>query len=154
MTDKPNDQIYKELFSAFGKEAVQWRGQNTNSDGTKALALAYIDARDVMNRLDKVVSPANWQDRYEETAKGRIVCTISICIDGHWINKSDGAGDTDYEGEKGAISDAFKRAAVKWGIGRYLYDFPTPWVPCESYKKGDKFVFKRFTDDPWKYVKG
>jgi hypothetical protein len=55
-----------------------------------------------------------------------------------WIWKSDGAGATDVEGEKGMLSDALKRAAVRWGVGRYLYDLKSPWVAIEpmgrSYK--------------------
>jgi hypothetical protein len=101
-----------------------------------------------MDRLDTVCGPENWQDRYEETPRGRVICTLSINVDGHWVNKSDGAGNTDVEGDKGAVSDALKRAAVKWGIARYLYSLGNIWVPCEV--KGDG-KFKKFTDDPWKY---
>lgn len=137
------------LSAEFPREAVSWRAQSLTKTGDKAMALAYIDARDVMDRLDLICGPENWQDRYEETAKGRVICTISINIEGHWINKSDGAGDTAVEGDKGGISDAFKRAAVKWGIGRYLYDMPTPWVPCETYEKNGKKYFSHFTADPW-----
>mgnify|MGYP003677905025 CR=1 FL=1 len=85
--------------------------------------LHYIDARDVMFRLDEVVGPLNWQDSYKEVM-GRIVCTLSIRFGDEWISKEDGAGDTKIEGDKGGISDAFKRSAVKWGCGRYLYYFP------------------------------
>ncbi len=116
------------------------------------MALAYIDARDVMRRLDEVCGPDGWQDEYTETPKGRVICQIGICVNTEldkWVWKSDGAGDTDVEGDKGAISDAFKRAAVKWGIGRYLYDMPAPWVPCETFNG----KWKKWTDDPWKYVK-
>lgn len=117
------------------------------------MALAYIDARDVMERLDAVCGPANWQDRYEFHG-ARTVCYLSIRIDGEWITKADGAGDSDVEAEKGAISDALKRAAVKWGIGRYLYALDAPWVPCESYEKGGKHYWKRWTVNPWTLVKG
>jgi hypothetical protein len=90
----------------------------------------------VQDRLDAVCGPANWQDSYTETLKGRLLCTLTIRIDGEWISKSDGAGDTDVEGEKGAISDAIKRAGVKWGIGRYLYDIGNVWAPCEVGQNG------------------
>lgn len=112
---------------------IHWRAQSVskkNPDAPKAMALAYIDSRDVQDRLDEVCGPENWSDSYTESAKGRVICTISIRCGGEWVSKSDGAGDTAVEGEKGGISDAFKRAAVKWGIGRYLYDMPTPWVEC------------------------
>ena len=52
-----------------------------------------------------------------------------------WITRAGGAGDTDIEAEKGALSDAFKRAAVLFGIGRYLYDLPNEWIEIDEYKK-------------------
>ena len=101
-------------------------------DGKKGSALAYIDARDVMKRLDDIVGFENWSDEYYETKTGRLLCTLSIKIGDGWVSKSDGAGDTNIEGAKGGISDAFKRAAVKWGIGRYLYYLPVKWVAVEN----------------------
>ena len=125
--------MFTKLSAPFPVDAIHWRAQSvTDKNGGAALALAYIDARDVMDRLDEVVGPENWQDSYSETAKGRLICTLSIrSANGDWIAKSDGAGNTDVEGDKGAISDAFKRTAVKWGIGRYLYDLKNVWAPCE-----------------------
>lgn len=118
------ENLLEELKKPFPVSAISWRIGQKNKDKTKAKMLCYIDARDVMDRLDEVCG-TNWSDYYEEV-KGRVVCTITI--DGK--SRSDGAGDTDIEGEKGGLSDAFKRAAVKWGIGRYLYnakDYNT-WV--------------------------
>lgn len=145
--------FFDELAAPFAKEAIHWRAQSVTKDGDKAMALAYMDARNVMDRLDTVCGPANWSDSYTETPKGRLICTLSINLDGVWISKSDGAGDTDVEGDKGAISDALKRAAVKWGIGRYLYDMPTPWVPCESYEKNGKRHWRKWTADPWAFIR-
>lgn len=130
--------MFDKLSAPFPVDAIHWRAQTLTRDGDKALALAYIDARDVMDRLDEVAGPANWATTYEETAKGRVLCRLSLRIDGEWIMKTDGAGDTDVEGEKGAISDALKRAAVSWGIGRYLYDLGNVWAPCESYDASGK----------------
>lgn len=124
------------LSAPFPPDAIHWRAQTLTQDKSKALALAYLDARDVMDRLDAAVGPANWRDSYEETPTGRLLCTLSIRIDGEWISKSDGAGNTDVEGEKGAISDALKRAAVKWGVGRYLYDLGNVWAACETGQNG------------------
>lgn len=140
------------LAAEFPREAISWRAQNVTRAGTKAMALAYIDARDVMDRLDAVVGAANWQDRYEVHGP-KTICYLSLRIDGEWITKADGAGDSDVEAEKGAISDALKRAAVRWGIGRYLYALPAPWVPCESYQKNDKFYWTKWLGNPWDYVK-
>jgi hypothetical protein len=123
--------IFEALAAPFPPEAVSWRIGRMAREGGKGMALAYIDARDVMERLDEVVGPANWQDRYEFVG-ARTVCYLSIRVDGEWITKADGAGDSDVEAEKGAISDALKRAGVKWGIARYLYAIPSPWVAVEN----------------------
>ncbi len=120
------------LAAAFPPEVIHWRAQTLTRDGDKALALAYIDARDVMDRLDMVCGPENWQSGFTETATGRVLCRLEILIGDRWIAKTDGAGNTAVEGEKGGISDALKRAAVQWGIGRYLYDLGNVWAPCES----------------------
>lgn len=82
--------------------------------------LSYVDARYVMDRLDEL-GPENWQ-RDQRPIGDRVACGIGINIEGSgWVWKWDGAGDTDIEGDKGAFSDSFKRAAVNWGIARDLY---------------------------------
>lgn len=124
------DSIFSRLKAPFPPDRVSWRVGSTTGDKKKGLALAYIDARDVMDRLDDVVGPAGWQCQYPH-ANGKTVCSIGILASDQWIWKADGAGDTDVEAEKGALSDAFKRAAVRWGIGRYLYDVASPWVELE-----------------------
>lgn len=149
----PTTEDLKQLFAEFPREAVSWRAQSMTKAGDKAMALAYIDARDVMDRLDDVCGSENWQDRYEFHGS-RTICYLSIRVDGEWITKADGAGDSDVEAEKGAISDALKRAAVKWGIGRYLYSIVSPWVPCETYESGGKKHWKNWSVDPWSLVRG
>lgn len=141
------------LLVPFEMDTISWRAQTVTKDGKKALALAYIDARDVMRRLDDVCGLAGWQCKYSH-ANGKTICDIGIKCADEWIWKADGAGDTDVEAEKGAISDAFKRAAVKWGVGRYLYDLDAVWCPCESREHNGKNQFVRFTDDPWNHLKG
>lgn len=142
-----------QLKDEFPRNAVSWRAQSMKQDGTAALALAYIDARDVMNRLDDVCGPSGWQDRYEVHG-AKTICYLSVRVDGEWITKADGAGDTDVEAEKGSISDAFKRAAVKWGIGRYLYDLDAPWVACKSRAGSNgKLYWQSWSEDPWSKVK-
>lgn len=124
-------ELIQKLRAPFPPDRVSWRVGSTTKDKTKGMALAFIDARDVMERLDEVVGPENWQCHYPH-ANGKTVCRIEIKIGGEWVGKEDGAGDTDFEAEKGALSDAFKRAAVRWGVGRYLYDVDAPWVALEG----------------------
>lgn len=158
MEQKTIDRLNEELKAPFPKDKISWRAQSLTQAGDKAMALAYIDARDVMNRLDEVCGVDGWSDSYLDSGK-RTYCTLQLLIpstDGvswGWVSKSDAAGDTAVESEKGAVSDSFKRAAVKWGIGRYLYDLPAPWVPCETYEKNGKKIFSKFKESPWNYVK-
>ena len=125
------------------------------SKGQGSKLLHYIDARSVMKRLDDVVGMANWQTKIIETASGtRVLCELSVKIEGEWITKTDGSGDTDFEKEKGAISRALCRAATHFGIGRYLYNpaafdrnnTPATWATPEGY---DKMVAARA--DPTMY---
>lgn len=128
--------MFEQLKAPFDPAKISWRVGATTKDKSKGMALAYIDARDVMDRLDNVVGEGSWQSEYSHTHPA--VCRIGIKVDGEWIWKSNGAGDTDVEAEKGALSDAFKRAAVLWGIGRYLYDIKSPWVALEAYGRSYK----------------
>lgn len=121
------------LTAPFDPKSVHWRVGSTTQDKKRGLALAYLDARDVMDRLDAVIGPENWSDSYAFEGE-RTLCTLTIA----GVGKTDGAGDTDIEGEKGGLSDAFKRAAVKWGIGRYLYRCESPWVDIETFGKTSK----------------
>lgn len=127
-------EIMQALAAPFPPDFISWRVGSVTQDGTKGMALAYIDARDAMNRLDEVLGP-NWQCRYMELSGGKTICEIGLKIDGEWVWRADGAGDTNHEAEKGALSDSFKRAAVKWGVGRYLYDLKSPWVKVKKLGK-------------------
>lgn len=125
------------LSAPFPADRISWRVGSTTKDKARGMALAYIDARDVYDRLDQVCGPGGWQCRYPHADK-KTVCEIGIKVGDEWIWKANGAGDSDVEAEKGALSDALKRAAVAWGIGRYLYDLDSPWVPLEA--KGSSYV--------------
>lgn len=125
--------IFDHLSAPFPAEYIDWRVGSTNADKTKGMALAYVDARTVADRLDGVCGMDGWQNKYSAGVNGSIVCDLGIRVpSGDWVWKADGAGASDVEGEKGALSDAFKRAAVRFGIARYLYDLKAPWVTLEA----------------------
>jgi len=129
------------LSLPFPANKIHWRVGATSGDKKKGIALAYVDARDVMQRLDEVVGRGNWQDDYPWSDGKKLVCRIGIKIDGEWVWKANGAGDTHVEAEKGAFSDAFKRAGVLWGIAQYLYDLPNTWVELEA--QGRSYVISK-----------
>lgn len=132
-------ELYDALSAPFPVEMIEWRVGTTNAkyrkndnDPVKGIPLCYIDARAVMDRLDTVCGAENWQCNYTPGVGGSIICNLGIRVPGgDWVWKADGAGATDVEGEKGALSDALKRSAVRWGVGRYLYDLKSPKVTLE-----------------------
>ena len=134
MARQIDDALLAQLKNPFPADQVKWRLGATNSEKTKGIALAYIDSRDVQKRLDEVLGISNWRD-YIERVDGGFVSGIEIRIDGEWIRRSDAAGDTKVEPIKGGASDAFKRAAAKWGVGRYLYYMPNIWVEIKQVGK-------------------
>ena len=90
--------------------------------GNRALALHYVDARTIMDRLDAVAGVAGWRDEYEFLPDGSCLCRLSLRIGDEWITKTDVGGESEQKDEgdrhKAAVSDALKRAAVKFGIAR------------------------------------
>lgn len=131
-------EIQYALERPFDPKRIHWRVGARTQDKSKGIPLAYIDARDAMRRLDEVMGFSNWQNRYTLADNGLLICDIGLRLDGEWVWRSNGAGDTAVEAEKGKASDAFKRAAVMWGVGRYLYSLPNEWVELKS--NGTKFV--------------
>jgi hypothetical protein len=119
--------ITQQLKTPFDPKVIHWRVGATTGDKSKGIALAYIDARDAMKRFDDVCGDL-WQVEYPFEG----CCRIGIKIDNEWLWRSNGAGETQVEGEKGRYSDAFKRAAVLWGVGRYLYYLPNAWVALKA----------------------
>lgn len=124
--------ILKDLHRLFRPDELDWRIQQAGIKNGKpwGICLCYVDARAVMNRLDAVCGPENWKDDYipVQTSSGEIqgiLCALSIKINGEWVTKKDGAPETNVEAFKGGLSKAFVRCAVKWGIGRYLYNQKT-----------------------------
>lgn len=132
---------FNDIKKPFPVSSLKWRIGNKNREGTKANMLVYVDARMVQDRLDEVVGAGNWQfetrsmnsvNRQGNTFT--IIGRLGIKINDEWVWKEDGAENSDIEAAKGGISDAFKRAAVQWGIGRYLYnasDYST-WAEVKS----------------------
>lgn len=167
--------IADQLSAPFDPDEVKFKPQAVK--GARALAIAYVDARVVAERLDAVVGPGNWQDVYEVIPAGvgdkqsKVTCRLAIRLSAldlspadhivgeEWVWKQDVGGESEQPDEgdqmKAAFSDAFKRAAVKWGIGRYLYRLPQVWADFDPQKK--QFVRKPGLPDwaiPKKLAKG
>ncbi|OUM93591.1 MAG: hypothetical protein BAA00_06055 [Parageobacillus thermoglucosidasius] len=131
------DEIMAKLQAPFPSADIEWRVQQvfTSQDGRIwAKVLAYVTNRAIQKRLDEVFGPGGWKNEFRDF-QGGILCTISCLINGQWVSKTDGAEKTAFESFKGGLSSAMKRAAVQWGIGRYLYDLPVAIVEVFKQKK-------------------
>jgi Uncharacterized protein conserved in bacteria len=126
-------EIMKQLQAPFPGSEIKLKIQaKLKSDPTKAIVVAYIDARNVMERLDEV--SLTWSDTYREVNLGTktgIECQLTV----EGLTRSD-VGDPESDGMdsslKSAYSDAFKRAAVKFGIGRFLYSLPKMYAKVDG----------------------
>jgi hypothetical protein len=138
MTTDTND-IAARLAAPFDPREVRWKPQTVTKDGKRALAIAYIDARAVIDRLDEVLGIDGWTDAYAVLPDGSTVCTLKARIGDAWISKVDVGGPSEQPDEgdrrKAAFSDALKRAAVKLGIGRYLYRLKSQWSDWDASKR-------------------
>jgi hypothetical protein len=124
------DELERELKKPFQPHEIKWRVQNVIKSGEAAFVLAYIDARTAQDRFDEVVGVDNWQTQFRTQENG-FICRIGIKIGDEWVWKADGASETDFEGFKGGLSSAFKRAASAWGVSRYLYRLDDTYVELD-----------------------
>ncbi|PRY40121.1 Rad52/22 family double-strand break repair protein [Spirosoma oryzae] len=107
---------------------IEWRVQSQTKDGQKIIVVPYITNRCVMQRFDEQFGWSGWNNEIKEI-DGGFLCTITVMLpDGSAVSKTDGASRTGIEPVKGGISDAMKRCAVQFGLGRALYDFPKVFV--------------------------
>jgi hypothetical protein len=155
--------IQQKLEKPFPKEEIEWRIQKSGFSGDKpyAMVLCYVQNRAIQKRLDDIFTPMGWQNAFKEWRDNSQLCGISIWdVDKmEWITKWDGADETDVEGTKGGLSNSMKRAAVQWGIGRYLYQLDATFAECSTDKKqgwnkaktkdGKDFYWKEPTLPAW-----
>ena len=98
--------------------------------------VAYIEANTVRERLDAVV-PGEWNLTLEllplATASDDAIDATPFAFKARLqilgVVREDVGTGRDY---KQASTDAFKRAAVRFGIGNELYSFDQNWVPMDG----------------------
>jgi hypothetical protein len=125
------------LAAPFEPKEVKFKPQMVKNN--RCLAMAYIDARLIQDRLDEVLGVENWEDAYKILPDGSVMCRLRCKLGDRWITKTDVGSPSEQpdlgDRLKAAFSDALKRAAVKFGIGRYLYRLPASWVDYDPVKK-------------------
>jgi hypothetical protein len=132
-----NQDIHNKLLAPFEDGDIEWRLQWVNDAKTEGGAVPYVTNRAIQYRLDEAVGCGGWKNEYipwhSDGKKASQLCGVAIydAERKEWITKYDGAEDSDKEPVKGGLSDSMKRAAVQWGIGRYLYGMDTVYVKVE-----------------------
>jgi hypothetical protein len=74
--DAAGKKLREALREPFHPDEVKWKPQTAK--GSRALAVAYVDARAVMDRLDDVLGVAGWEDSYEVLPDGAVRCRLTI----------------------------------------------------------------------------
>jgi hypothetical protein len=134
--------IWARLAAALPAGVIAWRqdGRPIARDGKHfARYVAYIDANTVRERLDSVV-PGEWSltlellpalpgsgDSESFSTEGTVAFKARLQILG--VVREDVGMGKDY---KSAATDAFKRVAVRFGIGHELYAYEQNWVPVDG----------------------
>ncbi len=130
------------LAAAFPPEEVDFKVQSFSKDRKRGLAVPYVDARTVQSRLDEAVRAGllrDWEPSFrilearppegEKEAYYAVECVLTLRgQEGEYRRADVGEGDS----LKAAYSDALKRAAVHFGVARYLYGTAKEWVDLKE----------------------
>jgi hypothetical protein len=130
--------IWSKLSAPLPSGVISWRqdGKPVQRDGKYvARFVAYIDANTVRERLDSVV-PGEWDLTLDllptlagQDENGEQTCSFKARLQILGVIREDVGTGRDY---KSAATDAFKRAAVRFGIAHELYSFEQNWVQVDS----------------------
>jgi hypothetical protein len=127
-----NEYLKKVITSLSQPLEYKWKLQSYTKDKSKAMCVAYIDARIVIQRLNEVCE-YGWHREHFALGNDKY-CRLGVIMpDGSVVWRSD-VGDSDNETEtsKTAASDSFKRAAVQFGLGLFLYDLDIVKLPTKQ----------------------
>ena len=145
------------LSRPFPPDEIEWRVAQTwiRDDQIGGRCFAYVTAREVMSRFDLVFGPSGWSSFIEPFTAGR-ESGFKCRIEAGGVSHEDVSDMTDVESVKGGASGALKRAAIHFGVGRYLYDLPSGFFTespngqfhAEFQAPGTSGQKKRFRWDP------
>ena len=117
----------KTLARPFPDDKLGVKIQSVSKNKDKAMLVLYLQHTDVMDRLEEVDPgwSAKTLERWIITDQGISThyCRTELTILGV-TRENVGDGNE----PKGAHSDSIKRAAMTFGVGRYLYDSELVWV--------------------------
>ena len=138
--------VWTKLAAPLPSGVISWRqdGKPVTRDGrTVARFVAYIEANTVRERLDTVV-PGEWDLTLELLPAllpleegSESSCSFKARLQILGVIREDVGTGRDY---KQAATDAFKRAAVRFGIAHELYAYEQNWVELDGEGRNAKPV--------------
>lgn len=130
------DDLAARLGEPFDASEIKFKPQAVS--GNRAMAIAFVDARVVMDRLDDVFGVGGWQTAYRAAEDG-VFCRLRVRVGAEWVEHEDVGSYSEQPDDgdklKAAVSDSLKRAAIHLGVGRYLYRLPRQWVDYDPQKR-------------------
>lgn len=117
------------LKAPFPNERLHVKIQSLSRDKTQAMLVVYLQHTDVQNRLDEVDPQWEFGLLEHQVLPGLIAIHAELRVKGvQRTNVGEG------EDPKSAYSDALKRCAMLFGVGRFLYDEGRVWIPYNDSK--------------------
>lgn len=156
LAEKRVKEILDQLSEPFDPDSIYFKPQAVNKAKDSAVAAAYADPRAYSDRLNEVLGSDKWSTKYDVytigpiqgipgpdgkldwkdkfTYKGKVLVVATLTLEG--VGQNAGTGESDAVDENAITSaeaQAFKRAATRFGLGRYLYDLPkNQWCPYDN----------------------
>jgi hypothetical protein len=142
--------LFAQLTEPFDPSEIKWRVTHTTRDGSRGAVIAFADPRAYSDRLNHVFTPSGWTRTYEvntvssvtrmkkdkliQTGKVLVTCTVTIAEIGTHADSGEEWADEE-NAMTSAQAQAFKRACMCFGLGRYLYNFAEMWVPLNQHRQ-------------------
>lgn len=142
--------LFEQLTEPFDPSEIKWRVTHTTRDRSRGAVIAFADPRAYSDRLNQIFTPSGWTRTYEvntvssvtrmkkdkliQTGKVLVTCTVTIAGLGTHADSGEEWADEE-NAMTGAQAQAFKRACICFGLGRYLYNFAEMWVPLNEYRQ-------------------
>ena len=150
--------LLRRLREPFSLDVIQWVVTSTakpDNGPKRGLLAPYADPRAYLDRLNEVFTPAGWTQEYAmqiihdcprrergggtfACAKLMMVCRVSI----FGVGSHSGTGEQWADDENAltrADAQAFKRACVSFGLGRYIYLVPQAWVDLDEKNRPKRY---------------
>jgi hypothetical protein len=120
------------LADPFPIQAVSFYPGPISTTGTRCQAVPFVTSLHLCARLDEVVGPDRWSERYQSLSDGTYRCGLAIRSENRWLTRWSSPFPDPFDALPDIQPcDSFTEVALKWGLGRYLTLIPPIWVQAQ-----------------------